>query len=81
MTPPFDKLGEHLGTSYATGGAYVEQDFPTPEQQGAYHGADEVPAGHPDRLDYMGFDEYGGQPCPHNPHWRHCAVCNPEGER
>jgi hypothetical protein len=59
---------------------YVEQDFPSDEDLG-YHGRDEVPEGHPDQLDYMGWDEYGGQPCPHNPHWRHCGACNPEGER
>jgi hypothetical protein len=52
-----------------------ERDFPSDEDLG-YHGRDEVPAGHPDELDYQGFDEHGGQPCPHNPHWRHCSTCN-----
>lgn len=61
-------------------GQPIERDFPGDEELG-YHGADEVPAGHPDALDYMGHDPYGGQPCPHSPHWRHCRTCNPEGIR
>jgi hypothetical protein len=50
------------------------EDFPTDL---GYHGADEVPPGHPDELTYRGWDPEGGQPCPHSPHWRHCATCNP----
>jgi hypothetical protein len=44
-----------------------------------FHGADEVPAGHPDNLDYQG-DPYGGQPCPHSPNWTTCPTCNPSQE-